>query len=154
MTAFWDRTLNDTNGIESHDPTRAHLWRRLEALASCTATGLSSHLSSGIRQLSSAIRHLPSGICHPRHVAWPACRHVGQYLPDQARELESVAAARTGNDHVGAAGKEIHEEMLIGCHGVEAGLGQIDRRAGQGGDVVAQKAADDLTVRVGHDAIL
>ncbi len=37
--------------------------------------------------------------------------------------------------------------MLVGCHGVETGLGRIDRRAGQGGDVVAQKAADDLTVR-------
>ncbi len=37
--------------------------------------------------------------------------------------------------------------MLVGCHGVESGLGPTAGRAGQGVDVVAQKAADDLTVR-------
>src|SRR5208337_1588138 len=51
---------NDTIGIVSHDPTLAHLWRRLAALAFTTPTR--PHLASVIRHLSSAIRHLPSVI--------------------------------------------------------------------------------------------
>jgi len=57
------RIINDTIGIVSHDPTLAHLWRRLAALAFTTPTR--PHLASVIRHLSSAIRHLPSVIRHP-----------------------------------------------------------------------------------------
>jgi len=64
------RIINDTIGIVSHDPTLAHLWRRLAALAFTTPTR--PHLASVIRHLSSAIRHLPFVI---RHLSY-AIRHL------------------------------------------------------------------------------
>ncbi|MGZ3357505.1 MAG: hypothetical protein ACXVBO_22015, partial [Isosphaeraceae bacterium] len=46
----------------SHDPTLAHLWRRLAALPVTTPTR--PHLASGIRHPASVLRHLPSVIRH------------------------------------------------------------------------------------------
>src|SRR5208283_3550880 len=51
-----NRIINDTMGIVSHDPTLAHLWRRLAALAFTTPTR---------PHLPSVIRHPASAICHP-----------------------------------------------------------------------------------------
>jgi hypothetical protein len=51
------RIINDTIGIVSHDPTLAHLWRRLAALAFTTPTR--PHLASVIRHPPSVIRHPP-----------------------------------------------------------------------------------------------
>ena len=58
-------------------------------------------------------------------------RQVGEDPADQARELEAVAAARAGDDHVGAAGQRADQEVLVGGHRVEADLGPVDRRLGQ-----------------------
>src|SRR5208282_1414684 len=54
------RIINDTIGIVSHDPTLAHLWRRLAALAVTTPTR--PHLASVIRHPASVIRHLSFSI--------------------------------------------------------------------------------------------
>ena len=64
---------------------------------------------------------------------------IGQDLADQARELEAVAAARAGDDDVGAAGEEIDDELLVGGDRVEADLGQIDRRMARSRDVSRRK---------------
>jgi len=88
------RIINDTIGIVSHDPTLAHLWRRLAALAFTTPTR--PHLASVIRHLSSAIRHPPSAICHLsyaiRHLPFAICHPPSGicHLSSAIRHLPSV----------------------------------------------------------------
>ena len=56
-----------------------------------------------------------------------------------------MSAARAGDDDVGPARQEIDLELLVGRDGVEADLGEADRRIGEERDVASQELADDRT---------
>ncbi len=51
------------------------------------------------------------------------------------------------------AREEIDLKLFVGRDGVEADLGEVDRRVGQAGDVVAQEVADDRLVLVADGPI-
>src|SRR5262249_51540290 len=65
-----------------------------------------------------------------------------------------MAAARAGDEDIGPARQEGDLELLAGRGGVEADLGEGDRRGGQGGNVALEEPPDDRSVLLSDGAIL
>ena len=85
-------------------------------------------------------------------------RQIGQRLADHRRELEAVAGAGRGDHDALASGQAIDDEIAVGRHGVEAGLGVGHRARGRRqhlkqrrGDRSLVGRADDAVAGVGID---
>jgi len=86
---------------------------------------------------------------------------IGQNLTDHRRKFEAMTGAGRSNDDVGGAGQAIDEEIPVGGHGVQAGLGgnepAVRRRDmfGDGGaDQRLVRGRDPSVVGVGVDRSL
>jgi len=78
---------------------------------------------------------------------------IGQNLADHRRKFEAMTGAGRRDDDVGGAGQAIDEEIAVGGHGVQAGLGgnepAVRRR-----DMFGDGGADQRLVRGGHRSVV
>src|SRR5262249_5305550 len=80
-------------------------------------------------------------------------REVGQDLADHRRKLEAMTRAGRSDDDIGSAGQAIDEEVAVGSHGVQAGLGG-DEPAVRRRNMFGDGGADQCLVRRGHRSVV
>src|SRR5262249_33382070 len=78
---------------------------------------------------------------------------IGQNLADHRREFEAMTGAGRSDDDVGGAGQAIDEEIAVGGHSVQAGLGG-DEAAVRRRDMFGGGGADQPLVRSGHRSVV
>src|SRR5262245_4492463 len=78
---------------------------------------------------------------------------VAQNLADHRRELEAMTGAGRSDDDIGGAGQAIDDEIAVGSHGVEAGLGG-DEPAVCRRDMFGHGGADQCLVRRRHRSVV
>src|SRR5262245_56825348 len=88
--------------------------------------------------------------CHGRRTGGS---EVGQNLADQRRKLEAMTGAGRSDDDIGGAGQAIDDEIAVGSHGVEAGLGG-DEPAVRRRDMFGHGGADQCLVRRRHRSVV
>src|SRR5262249_5949829 len=76
-----------------------------------------------------------------------------QNRADPRREFEAMSGAGRSDDDVGSARQAIDEEIAVGSHGVEAGLGG-DEPAVRRRDMFGDGGAYQCLVRRGHRSVV
>jgi hypothetical protein len=79
-------------------------------------------------------------------------REISEDFADRGRELEAVPGAGRGDHDLGRARQAIDDEIAVGSHGVEAGLG-LDHSSIGGRQVLGDGGTDEPLVLGGDGSI-
>src|SRR5262245_24168350 len=121
-------------------------WRtRAPRLPACRGRATGEYAAS--RWRLSQIARGKTERCHGASHRW------WRGLADHRRELEAMTGAGRSDDDIGGAGQAIDDEIAVGSHGVEAGLGG-DEPAVRRRDIFGHGGANQCLVRRRHRSVV